>query len=760
MSDRDESGESDARLGYASFCQENYPQARLHFEAALQKQPARSDWQSIYQWAASNEISEADKPVPEPHEFERDELLASPKFPERALPSPPSLKRTIPWWHQFTFAIVCGIGMAAKGLFEITVETWGNFAGYQERVWTNWYRRGQFLGILTLVYMRDRLNRRNLRSAYPESELTGFQKTGQHPPEGATHFRTADGSWNNLEDPKEGAAGTRFNRNVDPKSIRFEQERDLLVPNPRTLSRLFLTRKEEMKEVPFLNLLAASWIQFQNHGWVSHGDGSIEGMITIPLEDDDDPARKTYLQENLFVARTQPDPTRQSRETTAPSFINEVTHWWDGSQIYGSDWETQHRLRSHSDGKLKIDRKGLLPRNRKTGIEDTGFVRNWWVGLSLFHTLFVREHNAICDHLRIFYPHWDDNRLFNVARLINAAVMAKIHTIEWTPAILPNPTVNLALNGNWFGILTNLFKSGKHRKTVAAINIRNAELGGVVGNPINKHGSPFALSEEFTEVYRLHSLLPEELHLRQIKSNQDSIQESVSLPSTRQAGSIALTNRIQMPDLFASFGSQHPGQLVLNNYPRFMQELSIPGNPVFDLGAVDILRARERGVPRYNQFRRQLGLNPIQTFADLTHDSEEADRLKEAYHGDVENLDLLIGTLAEGSENRPTGFGFGETLFQLFILNATRRLEADRFYTDNYNEETYTPEGLAWVDAADLKSVLLRHHPELADTGLANIRNAFEPWDRERELDPARHPLRAFIPELKGDPWLGESYRF
>ena len=39
------------------------------------------------------------------------------------------------------------------------------------------------------------------------------------------------------------------------------------------------------------------------------------------------------------------------------------------------------------------------------------------------------------------YPSWDDNRLFNVARLINAAVMAKIHTVEWTPAILPNPTL-------------------------------------------------------------------------------------------------------------------------------------------------------------------------------------------------------------------------------------------------------------------------------------------------------------------------------
>ena len=148
-----------------------------------------------------------------------------------------------------------------------------------------------------------------------------------------------------------------------------------------------------------------------------------------------------------------------------------------------------------------------------------------------------------------------------------------------------------------------------------------------------------------------------------------------------------------MTDLFFSFGNQHPGQLVLNNYPRFMQELSIPGNPVFDMGAVDLVRARERGVPRYNEFRRQLGLNPIRSFADLTDDKGTVATLAEVYGDNVENLDLLIGTLAE--TQRPTNFGFGETMFQIFILNASRRLQADRFYTDDYRPEVYTRGGHA-----------------------------------------------------------------
>jgi hypothetical protein len=112
--------------------------------------------------------------------------------------------------------------------------------------------------------------------------------------------------------------------------------------------------------------------------------------------------------------------------------------------------------------------------------------------------------------------------------------------------------------------------------------------------------------------------------------------------------------------------------------------------------------------------------------------------------------------LCEG--NRPEGFGFGETVFQVFILNASWRLLGDRFYTDDYRPEVYTEEGLEWIDRSSFKDVLLRHYPELAETGLANVRNGFEPWDEGR-LDPERHPTRAFDAALAKDPWAGERAR-
>jgi hypothetical protein len=212
--------------------------------------------------------------------------------------------------------------------------------------------------------------------------------------------------------------------------------------------------------------------------------------------------------------------------------------------------------------------------------------------------------------------------------------------------------------------------------------------------------------------------------------------------------------------LARSFGEQHPGALINNNYPVSMQDISMPGAGVVDMGAIDLYRDRERGVPTYNQLRRELSLMPIATFDELTDDKACVAELRSLYgvdelgHDRVDDIDLLIGTLAES--HRPTAFGFGETLFQIFILNASWRLLGDRFYTDDFREEVYTAEGLAWVDAASFKEVLLRNIPSLAQTGLANVTNAFEPWDSGR-LAPERHPLRAFDKHLGADPWAGDA---
>jgi hypothetical protein len=357
--------------------------------------------------------------------------------------------------------------------------------------------------------------------------------------------------------------------------------------------------------------------------------------------------------------------------------------------------------------------------------------------------VFAREHNAICEMLADAHPDWDDEALFQTARLVNAAVMAKIHTVEWTPAILPNRTLHDAMYTNWYGLVTSLF-GGKRKKALEEIPIRNRELGGILGNP-QAHFADFGLSEEFTAVYRMHSLLPDSVRIYRTDATEPVA--DIPLMRTRHAASPRLIAEHGIETIALSLGVQQAGALVNNNYPAALLDIPIPSEPVMDLGALDLFRDRERGVPPYNSLRAELGLNRIRSFDDLTEDTELATKLRSLYgrHVDgsdrVEDMDLLVGTLCEG--HRPPGFGFGETLFQVFILNASWRLLGDRFFTDDFREEVYTREGLDWIDEVTMKSVLLRHFPTLAGTGLANVNNAFEPWD-ELPLDPTRHPLRAF----------------
>ena len=64
----------------------------------------------------------------------------------------------------------------------------------------------------------------------------------------------------------------------------------------------------------------------------------------------------------------------------------------------------------------------------------------------------MREHNAVCDHLHATHPELSDDELYDKARLVVAALMAKIHTVDWTPAIIAHPTTVTALRTNWWGL--------------------------------------------------------------------------------------------------------------------------------------------------------------------------------------------------------------------------------------------------------------------------------------------------------------------
>jgi Animal haem peroxidase len=735
------------------------------------------------------------------------------------------------------------------------------------------------------------------------------------PPE-LVRFRTLRGVCNDPANPAMGSSGQLFARNVEFEATYPELERDkyaknrhggrisLMQPDPGVISRKLFTRDQSAtpncneghgtadargdcsyKKAPFFNVLAAFWIQFMTHDWFSHiEDGRNDRTHTVSLgcaservdnvERPIAPARAAQLgcrqgeQMDAALIAQGTDPATfmfDGKARLARAYKttrNNVTAWWDASQLYGYDDRSRRRMRRDPADPAKLamikvdgpaaagDRYGYLPAFRApcepgatadacdpiapewAGQEATAFPDNWSIGLSFFHNLFVREHNIIVDALRerarndpnedsalrnpahpsqkITYAQLSDDELFEIARLVVAAEIAKIHTIEWTTQLLYDEPLYLGMNANWSGLFVkDEVASGITRELVKALaeSPRGKEANalysaltsgsGIVGLESTNHfGSPFNFPEEFVSVYRLHPMVPDLLEFRDV-ADPNVIRKKVPVVDTFRGKATAAMHEGGLSNWALTMGRQRLGALALRNHPQFLQNIDLRprAEGKIDLAALDIIRDRERGIPRFNEFRRQIGLRQLTGFddfinrhlpegsAELAEQRELVKTLREVYGqhtcdaskeitdaqrdakgpindclgkkngtlvDNIEDVDLVVGFLAETT--RPHGFAISETQLQIFIINASRRLFSDRFFTSSFRPAFYTQLGYDWVmnngaggkqfepgeingharqEVSPLKRVLLRAMPELAPE-LAHVVNAFDPWARDR----------------------------
>jgi hypothetical protein len=638
----------------------------------------------------------------------------------------------------------------------------------------------------------------------------------------------------------------------------------------------------DYQKAPVLNVLAAFWIQFMTHDWFSHlEEGHNQpGLMAMgcttqhsnstgePLTPEvvkqlrcrpEDRIDKSYIAADAppatFTHVGKPYLTRAYKTT-----LNKVTAWWDASQIYGYDDLSRKRVKRdpRDPAKLLLEPVNISPQEMTrylpllrpsdftnpqwSGQESVAFPDNWNIGLSFFHNVFAREHNIFVDTFRrqaaatpeddsglrnpanpnaaIRYKDVTADELFEVARLIIAAEIAKIHTIEWTPQLLYNEPAYLAMNANWSGlvskhplaeaaleqVLTGLAKSSSQKAAAwYSVFATGPGIFGLandkpdVNGGVHHFGSPFNFPEEFVTVYRLHSMVPDLIEFRELHNDPNVIRYKIPVVETLGGRATQAMRRYGLADWALSMGRQRLGQLTLQNHPLFLQNLSIPrlksATGKIDVAALDIIRDRERGVPRYNEFRRQYGLKQLTSFDDfidpsLLENSPERIRqqrivglLRELYGqhrcdksksittaqtnddgtkindclghpngtmvDNIEDLDTVVGWLAEFV--RPHGFAISETQFQVFILNASRRLFSDRFLTSSFRPAFYTYLGVKWVnengadgivkeksksnghelEVSPLKRVLQRTIPELKSE-LDPVVNVFDPWARDR----------------------------
>ena len=744
--------------------------------------------------------------------------------------------------------------------------------------------------------------------------------------------RNSSGICNDIRNPLMGATNTLFARNVQfetsfPRLGRTEMVRNrhgdrlgLLKPDPQLISRKLFTRKQTDPEAcaegrglagyskdancdyikaPFFNVLAAFWIQFMNHDWFSHLEEGRNAPEYMDVGCDSPGAQGTGCRpddkmDEALVAEKDPPPTfttddGERRFARAPrTFRNTNTAWWDASQIYGYDDLSRKRVKRDPKDRAKLlmvaradlggdgDDQGYLPLLDDSdpmlpqwrGQAATGFPDNWTIGMSFYHNVFAREHNAFVDGFRgqaaatpdadsglrdpdrpgevIAYAQVTDDELFEVARLVLSMEIAKIHTIEWTTQLLYNEPLYRAMNANWSGLLGDdahelvgralakviqrLQKSAREDKATKWYSIF-ASGPGIVGlgskryadgplyarlttrkediwdlaNPdhvnggVNHFGSPFNFPEEFMTVYRLHPLVPDLIEYRDLDDEPHRIQRKIPVVESFRGKASEMMGSTGLANWALSMGRQRLGVLTLGNHAQFLQNLEMKrlksDTKKIDVAALDLIRDRERGIPRFNEFRRQYGLKQLTSFNDfvdqrLPEDSPERARqqayvkaLREVYgqhvcdaskiitdaqvnddgspindclgHPDgstidnIEDVDTVVGWLAEGP--RPHGFAISETQFVVFIINASRRLFSDRFFTSSFRPEFYTKYGFDWVnnngpgpkiwekgepnghrqEVSPMKRVLQRVMPELRDQ-LDPVINVFDPWARDR----------------------------
>jgi hypothetical protein len=580
-----------------------------------------------------------------------------------------------------------------------------------------WHRLPHPLGLLNLEVFRDQLRTRNLLGTEaPEAPPTARPVPPAAPDEASRLARSVDGSGNDLSAPRMGAVGSTFGRNLRPvhRPDLFDE------PNPVEVSRQLLTR-EQFIPARSLNILAAAWIQFQVHDWVAHQRRKLgEDDVIVPLPGDmtwqntptGPPERQMRIAGNVPYAGG-------GAVDMAPVFANTISHWWDGSEVYGCDAERAAGLREGA--KLRLTPAGYLPEDLK-GFELTGFNESWWLGLSGLHTLFAREHNLLCDELRSHYPSLSDERVYQTARLIVSALIAKIHTVEWTPAILGTRAIDIALNSNWSGPPSNDW--------LTRLGVWLIDQHAAVGIPKTKpdhHGAPYSLTEDFVTVYRLHPLLPDEYRLVDHASGE--LLHERSFLDLQGATTDGEMRALGLENALYSFGIAHPGAITLHNNPVSLSRFERDGE-VIDLSVVDIVRTRRRGVPRYNDFLEGLHKPRVRRWEDLCASEESVRRMRELYRS-IDEVDTMVGLFAE---TPPAGFGFSDTAFRIFILMASRRLQSDRFLTVDFRPEVYTPFGMDWVARNGMTSLIVRHCPDLAAV-LPRDASAFAPW---RPVAPRR----------------------
>ncbi|XP_048512469.1 peroxidase-like isoform X2 [Athalia rosae] len=506
-----------------------------------------------------------------------------------------------------------------------------------------------------------------------------------------SRYRTIDGSCNNLNNPKWGSAMTAYSRVLFPSYADGVQEprrpeiRGKKLPSPRSVSSSISSN--DNPEVESSNTLAVmKWGQFVAHD-VSHtpmsrmvtnnkpifccrSNGNFlapryvhPDCLPISIPENDSIYGKDRIRCMNYVRSMpalRPDCTFGPTEQ-----MNQVTHYLDGSTVYGSSLKASHRLRSFQGGLLRVENKegyDYLPTadeepaslcNDEECYSAGDFRVNHDPHLAVMHTIWHREHNQIAAQLANLNPLWNDEILYQEARRIVIAEIQHITYNEWLTVILGKNQTRYGqlfpTNPDGFShIYNNLDNpSISNEAATAALQFINS----LVQGNMRMH------DEERRVIGTLH--LHEYFGKSKIIESHDVLDSLVRGLTTQNAQKMDAN---VTPDMTHKLYKTH-------------------GKHGMDSISLDIQRGRDHGLPGYNHYRKYCGL-PFATHFDDFLDTIPVEMVRKLsmIYNHPNDVDLVVGGTAE----RPNKDGLLGPTFGCLISEQFARLRrTDRFFYES-----------------------------------------------------------------------------
>ncbi|KGL83006.1 Prostaglandin G/H synthase 1, partial [Tinamus guttatus] len=282
-------------------------------------------------------------------------------------------------------------------------------------------------------------------------------------------------------------------------------------------------------------------------------------------------------------------------------FTKALGHGVDLGHLYGDNLQRQHQLRLFKDGKLKfqvVDGEmypptlahapvhmvypPAMPKEQQMAMGQEVF--GLLPGLCLYATLWLREHNRVCDILKREHPTWGDEQLFQTARLI-----------------LIGETIKIVIE-DYVQHLSGYFLSLKF----------DPEL--LFGEQFQYRNR---IAVEFNQLYHWHGLMPDSFIVQGEEYSYEQFLYNTSM----------LTD-YGVEALVESFSRQIAGR--------------IGGGQTINANVLKVAV----GVIKESRQLRAPPLHEYTSFQELTGEEEKAAELEELY-GDIDALEFYVGLLLE-----------------------------------------------------------------------------------------------------------------